>query len=155
MSDTPFWTKFADYDPFGRPGKITSPDSKDTTFCRTGVRKLSRTVSVATSSGSQNATTTETYDNLGRLRTIEEPSGTSGAQVTTAYVYDQLDHLASATTTSGTTTQTRSFTYDLRGFLTSESHPETASTSYGSFDARGHATSKTGGTSHAFDLTFT
>jgi len=120
-SDTPFWTKFADYDPFGRPGKTTSPDNKDTTFSRTGARKVSRTVSVATSSGSQDATTTETYDNLGRLRTIDEPSGESGAQVSATYAYDQLDHLISATTTSGTTTQSRSFTYDLRGTSRSSS----------------------------------
>ena len=54
-------------------------------------------------------------------------------------------------------TQNRSFNYDRRGFLQSESHPEkgaagNGSVSYFGYDSRGHATRKIDGPN---DLTFT
>ena len=55
-------------------------------------------------------------------------------------------------TVAGSITQTRAFTRDNRGFLTSESHPEiNATVTHGSYDARGHAQRNFNG---VYDLTF-
>ncbi|MEW6337597.1 MAG: hypothetical protein AB1625_09400, partial [Acidobacteriota bacterium] len=132
-------TRFSAFDPFGRPGTITAADGSSTTLTYQGVRQVARTVSVSGAS----ATTTEEYDRQGRLWKVTEPSGTGGTNVTTTYGYDVGGQLAKASTTSGATTQTRTFTFDNRGFLTSETLPEIGaagggSTLYRKIDARGH-----------------
>ncbi|OYV99804.1 MAG: hypothetical protein B7X11_05010, partial [Acidobacteria bacterium 37-65-4] len=144
-------TQYTNFDAFGRPGTITLPDSKAVTLAYTGVRQLQRTVSVATSTTSETtATTTEVYDRQGRLYQLTEPSGSGGANVTTTYAYDVGSRLHSTSTTSGSTTQTRAFTYDNRGFLTSEQLPEkgasgNGSVTYSSYDSRGHVGAITDG----------
>lgn len=133
------YTQYSGYDPFGRPATITAPDGKTTTFSYTGVRTISRTVRVGTASGTAepetDATTTETYDRQGRLISVVEPGGNS----TTSYAYHIGNRLSSVMMTAGATTQTRSFIYDRRGLLLSESHPENGTIAYGDYDARGHA----------------
>jgi len=110
-----------------------------------GARQVERTVRVAGAGGVEvDAVTTETYDRQGRLYQLTEPSGPSGADVTTTYTYDVGNRLTSAVTTSGATTQTRSFDYDNRGFLESETLPEkgeygNGTVSYLDYDAGGHA----------------
>ena len=51
--------------------------------------------------------------------------------------------------------QSRSFTYDNRGLLTSEIHPENGTTTYPQYDARGHAWQKRTIGDTAFDLNMT
>jgi YD repeat-containing protein len=156
----------ADYDPFGRVVKITAPDAKVTTITYTGVRALSRkqTVNAATDS-----TTTETYDSLGRLLSVDEPSlDGSHSNTTTTYEYDPADRLTQVTMDDHTASdlQTRTFNYDGRGFLQDETHPELGKTgkakiTYEIYDARGHVARKlvgdldTGTTASDFDLKYT
>jgi RHS repeat-associated protein len=123
-------TQFLLYDPFARPGIVRPPDgpSHDLTFSYSGVRSTSRTAQVATAynttTGVANktaATTVETFDRQGRLVQVTEPNS-----VITKYEYDignRLKRVCQAA--SGVSCgQERLFTYDNRGFMTSEKHPE-------------------------------
>jgi RHS repeat-associated protein len=152
-------TQFLSYDPFGRAATIRPPDgaAHDVTFTYFGTRVVERTVKIATAtSGAESAaTTTESYDRQGRLVSVMEPSGAADALVTTTYSYDVGNRLRQVQTTSGVT-QNRFFTYDNRGFLASETHPEKGASgngnvTYFNYDARGHAGRKTDGPN---DLTF-
>lgn len=146
-------TKYEQYDPFGRPGRVVAPDGFVSTATYTGVREVERKVKVGTGVGElSDAKRTETYDFLGRLASVSEPSGTSGEDVTTRYDYDVGDRLVSVSTTEGTgseaVTQRRAFRYDGRGFLLSETHPElgqygNGTKKYSGYDARGLAGSAT------------
>jgi YD repeat-containing protein len=148
------------YDATGKPRSITAPDGGTTTITRRGSTSIQ---TVVKKGGVTSSDRTETYDGLGHLHRVKEPSGptsasqTSGADVETTYGYDR-DRLTSVSMSSppGTTPlQSRSFTYDLRGLLTSESHPESGTTSYRDFDARGHALRRIAGPENGiFDLTF-
>src|SRR4029077_20256637 len=76
--------------------------------------------------------------------------------VTTTYGYDVGNRLSSVSTTSAGVTQTRSFVYDQRGFLLSETHPEKGASgngtvTYSLYDSRGHAGRKIDG---PHDLTY-
>src|SRR5262249_51350971 len=116
-------------DVFDRPLTIQAPDSRVTNIAYAGVRRVDRTLDIATGSitcSSANRTTTEIHDALGRLVQVTEPSGGTtsvsnpcGSNTTTSYEYDAADHLNVA----ATLTQTRRFTYDGRGLLISEQHP--------------------------------
>jgi hypothetical protein len=151
------FTVSSDFDRFGRPGTITRPDSSTTTLAYQGVRRIDRTAHIHTQSGADtNATTTETYDLHGRLYKVNEPANNTIA----TYSYDVGGRLRGVSMIGDGITQTRSFTYDNRGFLSSEVHPEigangNGTTSYGQYDARGHAHNKTTGPANgAFDLRF-
>ncbi|MGH9363043.1 MAG: hypothetical protein ACRD2T_14110, partial [Thermoanaerobaculia bacterium] len=158
-------TVFSGYDPFGRPGTITPPDgaTHDVTLAYTGVRSVARTVKVGTSFGGGSvgevaATTTELYDRQGRLRQVLEPAEASGGNTTTTYAYDVGNRLRQVTQATSAGTQTRLFTYDQRGYLLSERHPEKGGASgngtvfFYNYDSRGHAARKQDG---PFDLYFT
>ena len=140
-------TSYSSFDPFGRPLTITPPDGTghNVTMTYAGVRQVTRTLSVGTTATTESSsTTTETYDRQGRLSTVAEPSGSGGAVVTTTYGYDVGNRLHTVSTPSGLVTQNRTFTYDARGFLTSEQQPEKGATgngtvTYSSYDACGHA----------------
>ncbi len=150
-------TIYSGFDVFSRPTTITPPDGAghNITLSYVGNRVTTRTAKVATSASAEaDSTTTEEYDGQGRLWKVTEPSGSAGANVTTTYTYDVGKRLSGASTTSGATTQTRTFNYDNRGFLTSEQLPEKGSTgngavSYASYDARGHVGAVTDGPSGA------
>ena len=139
-------TEYLSFDPFGRPGIIRPADgaTHDTTLTYSGVRLTTRSVKIATAVGIETtSTTTEEYDRLGRLWKVTEPSGDSDANVTTTYSYDVGGRLKQASTPS-VVTQNRLFTYDGRGFLTSEQLPEVGlsgngTVTYSKYDARGHA----------------
>ncbi|OYW07135.1 MAG: hypothetical protein B7X11_00465 [Acidobacteria bacterium 37-65-4] len=139
-------THYSGFDPFGRSTTITPPDGSthNVTLTYLGVRQVQRTVKVATTTTSEtSAVTTELYDRQGRLYRLTEPSGTGGTPTTTTYAYDIGSRLKQASTPSGSTTQNRYFTYDNRGFLTSEQLPEKGASgngyvSYSAYDARGH-----------------
>jgi YD repeat-containing protein len=155
------WTTTT-YDAFDRPLKLTAADGKETTFAYTGTSKIDRTTTVATSSSAEApSTTTDAYDGLGRLYKVTEPvtSGNAANSITT-YAYDIGGRLSGVSMVAGTATESRSFTYDGRGFLQSETHPELglngkSSVTYESYDARGHAGRKLVGTTQSdFDLAY-
>jgi RHS repeat-associated protein len=153
---TPSHTTTYTYDIFDRPLTVTAPDGKVVTNSYTGVQATVRSATVQGVSGTMTAATTETYDPLGRLTTVTEGSGAGGANVTTSYGYDVADHLKSVYTSDGTTAQSRTFTYDNRGLIQSETHPEMSATTYRNYDARGHATQIfTGVEGGPFDLLYT
>lgn len=150
-------TEFLSYDAFGRPKTIRPADgaTHDVTFVYKGTRVVERTTKVGTSQSGGTvsehpSTTTERYDRQGRLWHVEEPSGAGGALITTTYGYDVGNRLKSVTTPAASGSQSRSFIYDQRGFLLSETHPEKGATgngtvTYSNYDARGHAGRKTDG----------
>jgi RHS repeat-associated protein len=155
-----FGTSFQLQDAFGRPRRIRPPDGSahDVTLSYQGVRQISQTVKVATSTTAEtSAITTEIYDRFGRLYEVTEPNGTR-----TRYEYDpknRLSKVCQGATGAGTTNcgQQRIFTYDQRGFLLSEQHPEKGASgngfvSYFNYDALGHAGRRIDGPN---DLTFT
>jgi YD repeat-containing protein len=148
-------TTFA-YDALGRTTRVTPPDSsgtdpKSVRTTYTGARQVTRTVTTATASGPADVSVVETYDGQGRLIAVLEGG------VTTEYTYDIGGRLETVSTTTAAGTQTRSFSYDNRGFLLSEQHPELGSSGYGEvsyseYDSRGHAHRRTTGT---FDIRMT
>jgi RHS repeat-associated protein len=156
-------TSYLNFDPFGRPGTIRPPDGNahDVTLSYGGTRTVSRTVKVATTyntgTGTASetvATTNEIYDRQGRLIQVTEPNG-----VITKYEYDVGSRLKRVCQgASGSLCgQERLFTYDNRGFLTSEKHPEKGASgngtvSYLNYDSRGHARRVIDGPN---DLTYT
>jgi YD repeat-containing protein len=144
------------YDPFGRPLTITAPDASVSTLAYGGVRTTTRTINIGTAlSGTvvspSPTITTETYDGRGRLAKVHDAAGND-----TTYEYDVSGHL----TAVRMGVQSRLFTYDGRGFLTDEQHPELNNAAgkvvYGAFDARGRAGTKFLGSSLSdFDLAYT
>lgn len=127
-------TTFSSYDPFGRPGLITAPDQKTTSFAYSGVSRVERTVNIG---GAGYVTTREQYDRFGRLHAVQEPAGLNNRFV---YTYDEGDRLVMVASPNQTPNQVRAFDYDGRGFLLSEDHPELEGpVVYSSYDARGHA----------------
>jgi YD repeat-containing protein len=160
---TPAYVATTAYDAFDRPLKLKAADGKETTFAYTGTSKIDRTTTVATSTSTTEtlSTTTENYDGLGRLSKVTEPatSGTTPNSSTT-YAYDIGGRLSGVSMVADIGTETRSFTYDGRGFLQQETHPELgvngkSSVTYESYDARGHAGRKlTGAAQSDFDLAY-
>ena len=119
------------YDELSRPTTIQSADGKhQTTIGYTdGPRTVTRSNTV-NEPAAITATTTETYDSFGRLSGVTDPVGTTGS-----YTYDAADRLVNVTVGQ----QPRTFTYDGRGFLTGETHPELDSTQFAyKYDSRGH-----------------
>ena len=128
-------------------------------YAGSGVSQVTRTVQIAAGesqlAGAEELPfdTIETYDRHGRLHSVAEPSGMDGALVTTTYTYDAGNRLTKASMSDGTTTQERLFTYDGRGFLLSEKHPEKGASgngtvTYPEYDARGHALERVDGSNH-------
>jgi len=156
------WTRFENYDPFGRVGRIVSPDGHSVDIQYEGTRSVIRKVhGVATSTAGteQTATTFETYDRQGRLIGVNQASGPAGEFVSTQYSYDPSDRLTEVKMLGVEGTQIRTFDYDGRGFLLSETHPEiTGAVLYSGYDPLGNVGRKRSGdrgdgTYHT-DLTF-
>ena len=154
-----FGTTYSEFDSFGRPKTIVPADGNDhkIELSYSGDREVTRKVKVATAAdGSESlATTKERYDRFGRLFEVEESNG-----VLTRYTYDAADRLIQVCQKNPDSScgQTRKLTYDNRGFLTSEQHPELGSVgngtvTYGGFDARGHATTRNDGV-HVLSFSF-
>lgn len=165
-----------DYDTLSRLTKVTTPDSAETFFQYVGGRQRKRTSFISMGVGQPDTAvmTTEEYDAQGRLVKVIEKSGPtgastpSGAAVTTEYAYDAGSRLTSVIMAGAEgTTQRRTFDYDGRGFLRSETHPEVRSethperevTSY-TYGARGNVLTKRHGSANLlfdslFDLDYT
>jgi len=122
-------TRFLAHDPFGRAGRIVAADGEETTVAHLGVRQVKRTVDVATGTGGTESgvETIERYDPHGRLRRVVQTLGTGDAAETieTSYAYEvgnQLNH--GAVYVDGVLHQERYWSYDRRGFLLWDKHPE-------------------------------
>jgi RHS repeat-associated protein len=165
------WTTFSGYDPFGRPASVSGPDGKTTSFTRAGDRTVETTQSIALSlTGAEtNVKRRETYDRQGRLFRVEEYSNPSAPStyVRTDYSYDEGGRLVRVCqNASGSSCgQERLWSYDNRGFLLSEKHPEkgTAGTGddgfvfYSEYDSRGKAWRRRDGaddTAHELNFDF-
>lgn len=154
-------TRFEDFDPFGRARTIRAPDATVTTFTYTGARQITRTRNYGPLTDPSTTTTTEIYDPLGRLTKVVENAGPTtatqpvGVAVTAQYLYDVADRLTNVTLTpEGGTAQPRTFTYDGRGLLLQESHPEITGTVSYTYNAQGQVTAKTFSAGSAFNLTY-
>jgi len=161
------------YDAFGRPRSIVPPDGSKhaTTYQYDGARAMTVTAGQAIPGGATGGIgksldgsgnvveqptqiAKEEYDSFTRLSKMTE-WGKNGAATTGSYTYDLNGHLSGATVTAPEGTQTRSFIYDNRGYLVSQSHPETGTTTFQDYDAFGHAGRRIAGTAGGpFDLTF-
>ena len=152
-------TTFTGYDPFGRAGTVSGPDGKSVTFQFKGDSEKKRIESVAGTAGEVSVTTTETYDRHGRLFSVTQGAGTPAAH-TTSYQYDPASRLVRVEMPGAAGTQVRTFTYDYRGFLTQERHPEHGTTGNGVTDYLNYNVNgkphrkRTGPTFGAFDLAY-
>jgi RHS repeat-associated protein len=153
------------YDALGRATRVIHADApnggKKTEYTFSGVRITARKISGLALEGSDTSSTTSfQYDRQGRLVKVSEPAdGTNNVPV--LYSYDVLGRLRHVDAGN----QTRSFVYDNRGFLLSETHPElhseanpswTGTVLYGDYDSRGNYREKyfnTKNSRSAFDLT--
>lgn len=108
------------FDALGRPRSVTLPDGSTTTYSYSGAA-----ATVTDPTGKQRESV---VDGLGRLATVYEPDVNNGNLLTvqTSYVYTALDDVA--TVTEGA--QTRTYSYDGLGRLTSVSTPEAGTVSY-------------------------
>ena len=147
-------TTFSAYDAFGRPGAVTAPDGTSMTFAYGGTRTSTRNSSLAGPTSTITVSTVDEYDAAGRLRQVTEPTGATSAAAPvggsngTTYTYDVAGRLTTVTATP----QVRTFNYDGRGFLLSETHPESGTATF-TYDPKGHVLSKTAADS-AFNLKF-
>jgi YD repeat-containing protein len=158
------------YDAYGRMTSMTPPDGAThaTSYTYAGTRAETTTVGavvqgVAGGIGSDlvsgnviehPVSKTAEHDALGRLTKVTESSH-NGVATIGSYSYDVLDHLSTVQLTAAEGTQSRTFTFDNRGFLVRESHPENGVTSYDRYDVFGHALHKLQGAADGpFDLTF-
>lgn len=155
-------TTFSNFDAFGRPQTAMSPDGSTMSMSYTGERETIETRSFQSPVGEQTTTVTMLSDVFGRLREVSERSGPTtfsawnGNSVTTKYSFDLADHLTKVEISpTGGTTQLRTFTYDGRGWLTTETQPELDGTVSYTYDGLGHVVSKSFSTASAFDLTYT
>ena len=152
------------YDGLGRVIKMTAPDTKVSSVAYTGAKHIDRTVSVAEKSSERDVTQGEDYDVFGRLIKVTIPL------LTGSYQYDVGDRLKQVDVTSpnSSSVQTRTFSYDNRGFLLSETHPElgplgggntfyqhfTGSSVDQGYDSRGHSHYKNAGSAFTLFTTF-
>jgi RHS repeat-associated protein len=164
-------TTYSGYDAFGRPGTVTLPDGKSTTYLYQGIRwtKVKQNVAQALSGTETCVARWEGYDRQGRLWRVDENppscnfSDNGNASSRTRYSFDEAGRTVEVCQEldAGTCGQTRSFLFDNRGFLTSETHPEKGGTSangtvsYFDYDSRGHAWEKwDGGSARTLQFTF-
>jgi len=138
------------YDYDNRPTTITGPDGSQKTISYTGVSSTTETIlNIASPSGPVPAKTVRTFDRQGRMVGITKGADTALSQTTT-YGYDVGSRLSSVQLG----VQPRSFVYDGRGFLTSETHPENGTTTYTNYDAKGHVGQKLLPGQTLFDLQY-
>lgn len=148
-------TVYSGYDPFGRPTLVTLPDGSQTKFSYHGAQwtKTEQKVALTLGGGEDWVVRWHGRDRLGRLFEVEEFSRQAAPtdDVRILYEYDEADNLTEVcmdytTTPTPTCAQTRTFSYDNRGFLLSEFHPEKGAensgggtVSYSQHDSRGLA----------------
>ncbi len=138
------WTTYT-YDPIGRVTKVTNPDS---TYTTTSYSKGTTTYTDA--NGHKKV---EIKDVYGRLTTVKEYTGSSGAQslyATTTYEYNAPGNLIKLTDAKSNVT---TMTYDTLGRKKTMSDPDMGDWSY-SYDANGNLTSQTDAKSQTITHTY-
>lgn len=120
-------TEYLDYDAFGRARTIRPPSASASDILLTyqGTRRVTRKMKRQLATTEAYVTYVSHHDSHGRLRTVEEPSGSGGAATPTTYDYDVAGNLRQIVSgPSSGPQQVRRFDYDNRGFLRFEQHPE-------------------------------
>jgi RHS repeat-associated protein len=150
QSGTPsFWTNFQNYDPFGRAESIVAPDGKVLSIDYHGDWGVQRWFYVGTSRSAdgtiveRQSASAEDFDILGRTWRFQELDENGSLNLDAYYRYTSGSNLAHVKVLAPNgNSQQRFFTFDARGFLTAEWHPETGEFLYSEVDARGHANRK-------------
>lgn len=120
-NSTPLWNTYS-YDSYGRPITYKEPSDKTTSWSYNG-NSITETLN--------NVTTTRTYNALGQLIKVDDPSGSvtykltadgrpvqvNSSGIQTSFEYDNYDRQTAITDPSA---GRKSFTYDIAGNLTSE-----------------------------------
>ncbi|MDY7094541.1 MAG: hypothetical protein SX243_16340, partial [Acidobacteriota bacterium] len=145
------WTRYHEYDAYGRAWAIQAPDAQTssdfhmTRFTYGGERYAQRRSYVADYLKADDTVGETKYfyetfrDGQGRIWKIKEPAG----GLTATYDYDAAGNLTHARLDSASgVVQHRYWTYDGRGFMTREIHPENGTYHFESIDARGKALRK-------------
>jgi RHS repeat-associated protein len=121
--------------------RITTPRGIRSDFVYdNNMRKTSQT---AASETDDVAVTSFTYDDVGNLKTVQDPNAQTGGPnpgVLTTYVYDERNRPTSVLDAMGKTT---AFTYDLAGNKVSMSRPNGQNVTYDSYDAMNRLLQKT------------
>ena len=134
LSETAVWTT-AVFDTLGRVTSVTTPDSAVVTTAYSG-----NAVTITDQAGKLRRRIT---DALGRLARVDEPNSSnslgtiSSPTQPTSYGYDVFDNLTGVS--QGV--QTRTFVYDSLSRLTSATNPESGTVTYG-YDANSNLISK-------------
>jgi RHS repeat-associated protein len=119
-----------------------------------------RSVALGLGGGEQNVPRREAYDGQGRLFRVEEYSNPAAptTYVKTDYAYDEGSRLVRVcqSASGASCGQERLFSYDNRGFLVSEQHPEKGATgnglvTYPAYDSRGHVLQRHDGSTSGGD----
>jgi RHS repeat-associated protein len=113
-------TNYSDFDAFDRPGRIQLPDLRNIFLTYQGLRIETRRSDVRTSATTtQEVVTSRTFDADGQVVKQENPL------YATEFDYDPDGNVIAARRKVGTLTlQSRSYSWDGRGFLTQEILPE-------------------------------
>ncbi len=119
------WTTYG-YDAIGRTISVVSPDGASTTqYTYQGA-----STTVTDPAGKTKTTTVDVQGNIVQV-TEPDPANQPSGTLQTNYAYDVMEHLIQVSMPRGGYTQTRTFNYDPSShLLTSETHPETGTTSY-------------------------
>ena len=138
-------TEYLQFDPFGRPTVIRPPNGADhdVQLAYAGVRRTIRSEKVKSLTGERYSSREMLTDRYGRLWRTVEPSGPGGSLATTTSFYDVGSRLVGVESGSQALMQERLFSYDNRGFLLAEQHPElgvsgNGAVRYGDYDAEGN-----------------
>jgi YD repeat-containing protein len=120
---TVYWTTYT-YDAIGRTVSVVAAENSTTSYVYQG--------NVATVTDPAGKWKTTTTDVQGNTKQVYEPDPSGQASgLYTYYTYDTMEHLTQVSMPRGSVTQTRTFTYSpSTHLLTSETHPETGTTSY-------------------------
>lgn len=122
-SGTVYWTVYT-YDGMERTISVVSPDGASTTT----TAYSGNTTTITDPAGKWKK---QTFGTAGNMIQVNEPNPAGGADYVTNYTYTLLDRLTTVTITRPTGTQTHTFSYDpTTQRLSSETHPETGTTSY-------------------------
>lgn len=143
-------TTFLDFDSFGRAGRIRPPEgaAHDVVVTHKGERLATTTFEIKTSTTPAApltaSHTTHVFDSHGRLRRVWERSAADGSLVPTSHAYDVANRLTRVSSGGAVDQQVRAYTYDNRGFMLAEQHPEKGVVGNGivhyfEFDAAGKA----------------
>ena len=142
-------TIYSNFDAFGRPKYVDPPEGSHhrVEYFYSGDRRVARQYWVgyaraaAGNVAERKAGVSEEFDLYGRLRRVEEGSITNNPKdLIGTYTYTVEGKLKQVTLRprDNSSTQNRYFTWDRRGFLLSEEHPETGKWVFSQYDANGN-----------------